>query len=365
MLEDDIRRVREREVPWNELRQAGALRRIERARATPKRPPRRAPLVVMAGVCAAVACFALWRGRVHRVIAPGTAPAATASVATAPGTSETILRLADGSIARQAPGAFVQVQAVEEQRTELLQTLGSVHYEVSPNPRRRFVVRAHDVDVNVLGTIFLVDVKPLAVSVHVERGQVEVAQQGRRVTLAAGEGITFETSGGSFEAIAPRVESRGGGPSQPSAGAESSLRVGARAASPPPRERIAEASSPLLFLEQADRARASGDLDGAARALHQLLQQYPNDTRIALAEFVLGRVESARGSTAAAVRAFEACVARAPGGALGEDALAEWARARSRSGDAAGAASLAQRYLATYPGGVHRRAMQRLVDGEH
>jgi TolA-binding protein len=366
MLEDDIRRVREREVPWNELRQAGALRRIERARATPKRPSRRAPLVVMAGLCAAVACFALWRGRGHRAITLATAPATMAAVATAPETSEAILRLADGSIARQAPGALVQVQAVEEERTELLQTLGSVHYEVAPNPRRRFVVRAHDVDVNVLGTIFLVDVKPLAVSVHVERGQVEVAQQGRRVTLAAGEGITFETSGGSFGAIAQKIESGGSGPSQPSAGAESSLHVrGARAASPPPRERTADASSPLLFLEQADRARANGDLDGAAHALRQLLQQYPNDTRVALAEFVLGRVESARGSTAEAVRAFEACAARAPGGALGEDALAEWARARSRSGDAAGAASLAQRYLATYPGGVHRHAMQRLVDGEH
>lgn len=226
-------------------------------------------------------------------------------------------------------------------------------------------MRAHDVDVNVLGTIFLVDVKPLAVSVYVERGQVEVAQQGRRVTLAAGEGITFETSGAGFGAIAPRIESGGSGPSQRSAAAESSLPVRTHAASPPPRERMTEASSPLLFLERADRARASGDLDGAAHALRELLQQYPNDTRVALAEFVLGRVESARGSYAEAVRAFEACVARGPGGALGEDALAEWASARSRSGDAAGAASLAQRYLATYPSGVHRRAMQRLVDGEH
>jgi outer membrane protein assembly factor BamD (BamD/ComL family) len=81
-----------------------------------------------------------------------------------------------------------------------------------------------------------------------------------------------------------------------------------------------------------------------------------------LAEFVLGRVESARGSNADALRAFGACVARAPGGALGEDALAEYAKARSRYGDSAGAALLAQRYLVNYPGGVHGSAMQHLVD---
>jgi TolA-binding protein len=364
MLEDDIRRVRAREVPWNELRQAGILRRIEKARAAPRRPARVVPAMVLVGACAAVACLVLWRVRGHGVPAPTTVAATAVPAVTAQRTEEITLRLADGSIARQADGAHVQVQSVEEERTELLQTQGSVHYEVVPNPRRRFVVRARDVDVNVLGTIFVVDVKPLAVAVHVERGRVEVAQQGRRVTLAAGEGITFDTSDALFAAITPSVVSPASGPSMPSTAAGSSLPPKAIAASAP-REKKGEVVSPLILLGQADRARANGDLDGAARALRQLLQQYPNDTRVALAEFVLGRVESARGANADAVRAFGACVARAPGGALGEDALAEWAKARSRSGDSAGAMSLAQRYLATYPGGVHGSAMQRLVDGEH
>jgi TolA-binding protein len=362
MLEDDIRRVRAREVPWNELRQAGALRRIERARAALRGPARGVPAMVLVGACAAVAFLVLWRVRAHGVAAPAAATATTVPAATAQRINEMILRLADGSIARQADGANVQIQAVEEERTELLQTQGSVHYEVAPNPRRRFVVRARDVDVNVLGTIFVVDVRPLAVTVHVERGRVEVAQQGRRVTLAAGEGITFDTSDAPLAAIPPSVASPVGGPST---AAGPLLPPKAGPAPPQPRQTKGEVGSPLILLGQADRARANGDLEGAARALRQLLQQYPNDTRVALAEFVLGRVESARGSNADAVRAFGACVARAPGGALGEDALAEWAKARSRSGDASGAALLAQRYLVTYPGGVHGSAMQHLVDAGH
>jgi TolA-binding protein len=276
-----------------------------------------------------------------------------------------VLRLADGSIARQTEGAAVQVQAVEDGRAELLQTQGSVRYEVVPNARRRFVVRARDVNVNVLGTVFRVDVQPLAVTVHVERGQVEVAQLDRRVRLDAGEGITFETGDAPSEGVAPNVAASAGA-SRTGPAAPSQASPGARATAPQqPRDRTAEAASPLTLLDEADRARAAGDLGGAARALQQLLQRYPNDRRVALAEFMLGRVESARGASTEAARAFGACLAHGAAGALGEDALAEWARAQQRSGDTSGAVAAARRYLATYPGGVHRRAMQRLADGEN
>src|SRR5260370_30219393 len=105
MLEDDIRRVRAREVPWNELRQAGTLRRIEKARAAPRRPARGAPAMVLLGACAVVACLVIWRVRVHGVAAPATATAMSVPAVTAQRTSEMILRLADGFIARQAAGA--------------------------------------------------------------------------------------------------------------------------------------------------------------------------------------------------------------------------------------------------------------------
>jgi TolA-binding protein len=277
-------------------------------------------------------------------------------VATSQVFGETLLRLADGSLARQTDGAHVELQAADDARTEVLQTQGTVSYEVVRNPTRRFVVRVRDVNVSVLGTVFRVQVQPQSVAVHVERGQVEVAQQERRVRLNAGEGITLETS----DAI-PEKTAQNAPPTTAASAAETP-------ASPPSDSpsaaRSSRVESPVLLLDRADRARARGDLDQASTALHELLQQYPNDSRVALAEFMLGSVESARGSHGEAARAFQACVARGAGGALGEDALAAWAKAQGLSGDKGGAASTAQRYLTTYPSGVHRRAMQRLVDGD-
>ncbi len=361
MLEDSVRRVRAREVPWNELRQAGTLRRIEKARAGSRGPgSSRHIAIVMAG-CVALMAIVLGATHLHRSRTASTPTATTATAAEPDG--ETVLRLADGSVAHQSNGATVQVQAVEDERTELLQTRGSVRYEVVPNARRRFVVRARDVDVNVLGTIFRVDVHPGAVTVHVERGKVEVGQQDRRVRLEAGEGITFETGEGAEGIVANGVSA-------------AVVDSGVTTVDPPPTSggsippaqphgRGLQRPSALSLLEQADRARAAGDLDGAARPLQLLLQLFPNDRRGSLAEFMLGRVESARGANAEAARAFGACLTHGATGALEEDALAEWAGAEARSGNTPAATSLARRYLATYQGGVHRRAMQRLVDGEN
>jgi TolA-binding protein len=95
------------------------------------------------------------------------------------------------------------------------------------------------------------------------------------------------------------------------------------------------------------------------------LQRHPDDTRAALAQFVLGRVQSAQGAHRDAARAFAACLAREPSGSLAEDALAELARAHSRAGERAEAVAAAQRYLSSYPRGVHQRAMRELVSEAH
>ncbi len=312
--------------------------------------------MLLIGACATL--LVAWGLSRHRA-AIRTAAIASASAVTQPaappGFAYNVLRLADGSTAQQAQGALVLIQAVEEDRTELLQTQGSVRYEVVPKATRRFVVRAGDVEVNVLGTIFRVDREPTEVTVRVERGRVEVTQLGRRVRLEAGEVIAFNVAGAVSDDLPSAQPSSG---PQPVEGPRASPTAGTTSTQ---REPIV--ASPLELLDQADRARAAGDLDAAARRLHDLLRRYPDDARAALANFVLGRVESSRGSSEEAARAFGACVARRPGGALEEDALAQWARARSRSGDATGASSLAQRYLATYPSGIHRLAMEHLVVG--
>ncbi len=332
MLEDDVRRVRRCEVPWNEIRQAATLRRLENARTAPRRRSRLAPLVLVFGALAVMTVFALWKTRANPVVTPATpidVQASSAGPASSQGAGETVLRLADGSVARQTDGAHVQIQGVDEERTELLQTQGDRKVRgCTECGEAVHVVRVRDApDVSVLGTLFRVQVEPQSVVVHVERGQVEVAQQERRVKLNAGEGIMLETSDAPSDRSAasspsPSASQAYEGPAPPT----SATPAGARSA-----DRSAPVASPLQLLDLADRARVHGDLAEAATALRELLKQYPNDTRFALAEFMLGRVESARGSNGEAARAFAACVARSPGGALGEDALAEWAKGSSRA----------------------------------
>jgi hypothetical protein len=345
MLNDALKRVLEHELPWNDLRQAGVLRRMQKAAALGRRrgPKRRWSIVLVAACAATVLAFVMhrygWRA----------SPASPAPVAVAPGAGDMLVRLPDGSTARGADSADVKLESLRADHAELMQTAGSVRYDVTPDAHRRFVVQVRDVRVSVLGTAFQVDVLPSAVAVHVEHGSVEVVQQDRRVVLASGEGITLDTTG----SASPPAEDR---------------RDETRAADVPspdttrlPSNAGVSSTTPAQLLERADRARAHGDLDGAARALRELLQRYAGDKRAPLAHFMLGRVESAQGAHHEAAQAFAACLARGPAGSLGEDALAELARAHSRAGERVQAISAAQRYLSSYPTGVHQRAMRELA----
>jgi transmembrane sensor len=313
-----------------------------------KRSPRHRWTLVVLAACAATALAFV----VHRQFVRS--PAGTAAaLAAGPGAGDMLVRLPDGSTARGAESADVKVESLQADHAELVQAAGSVRYDVTPDPQRRFVVRARDVRVSVLGTAFHVDVTPVAVAVRVEHGSVEVVQQERRVVLASGEGITFDTSGG--------ASPPGDRPEEPSApGApvvDSTLRP------PPANAAVPSGASAAQWLERADRARARGDLDGAAHALRELLQRHPGDKRVALAQFMLGRIQSAEGAHHEAAQAFAACLAREPFGSLGEDALAELARAHARAGERSLATAAAQRYLSQYPSGVHQRAMRELAGG--
>ena len=88
--------------------------------------------------------------------------------------------------------SVVKVESLEAERAELVQTAGRVRYDVTPNARRKFVVRVREVRVSVLGTAFYLEVSPAAVAVKVEHGSVEVVQHDRRVVLASGETINAD-----------------------------------------------------------------------------------------------------------------------------------------------------------------------------
>jgi len=308
--------------------------------------------LVLVAACAATA---LAFG-VHRLRTDGAVQRSMATAAPAPSPAnagDMLVRLPDGSMARGAQSADVRVESLRPDRAELVQTAGTVRYDVTPDARRKFEVRVRDIRVSVLGTAFQVEMAALSVAVRVERGSVEVVQHDRRVVLAAGEGITFDTTGSGEARASERADEAGV--------------ATAPAVDPVPDQPQASLASPVAataqLLERADRARARGDLDGAARVLRELIQRHPSDKRVALAEFMMGRIRGAQGAHHEAAQAFAACLAREPSGSLGEDALAELARAHARAGETNLAVAAARRYLSRYPAGVHQRAMSELASG--
>jgi ferric-dicitrate binding protein FerR (iron transport regulator) len=255
MLGEAFKRVMEREVPWNDLRQAAVLRRLHKAERK-KRAPRavRWPVFVVAASLLAVVGF-VTRGRWLR--SPSTAAPALAAL---PPIGDMLVRLPDGSTARGENSADVKLESLGAERAELVQTAGRIRYDVTPNAHRKFVVHAREVEVSVLGTAFYVDMSAARVGVHVEHGSVEVAQRDRRVVLASGEGITLDTTIASPEppstsetSAAPDIALRNEGATSPSAGDTFRAHAGAPSG-----------VSPAQLLERADRARSRGDLAGGA-----------------------------------------------------------------------------------------------------
>ncbi len=92
-------------------------------------------------------------------------------------------------LVRFAPHSVVRVAAWEPDRVELDVQRGSVRCDVErARGAERFVVRAGDAEVRVLGTIFTVTRERGEVSVTVQRGRVAVAVAGRAaVSVGAGE----------------------------------------------------------------------------------------------------------------------------------------------------------------------------------
>lgn len=104
------------------------------------------------------------------------------------------------------------------------------------------------------------------------------------------------------------------------------------------------------LLQLADVARLAGKGGSATTALESLRKRFPRTPEAASAAFHLGR---AAGAGQAAAGYFRAYLAEAPGGPFAREALGRLLESLHRSGDRAGAASVAKQYLASYPKGPH------------
>ncbi len=351
MNDRDLRHLSERPIPWDELREHRVLGRVEAVLADPERrlPTARRPMriglalaaVVLAFVAVTATAWSMW---------PPSETSARAEVASwqmpPPSAAEPSLTLLDGSTALMHAGARVDLEAQSATEVRLVQSTGSVRYDVTPNPQRQFVVRAGGVQVRVLGTAFTVSLKSDEVTVQVHRGRVEVRRGDRRTELGLGETLQVERAPIEDELII--IDDEGPDPSAPPTAAREERRKPPVAAS--------------VLLARADQARVEGRLADAAGALSQLVRTHRRDTRAYSAWFQLGKVERARGRHAAAAAAFESCARHFAKGALSEDARAEAAASWLAAGKRGRAEAAAEAYLKRHRSGSHVARMERILD---
>ena len=138
-----------------------------------------------------------------------------------------------------------------------------------------------------------------------------------------------------------KSESKGGAPSSPSGSS-------AAASGPSARE---------LF-EKAGESRRSGDAAAAARAYEELLRLHPSYGRASLSAFELGRLRMDRlADPAGAITALERALASNIGPSFREDALARLVSVYASQGNFAACGRARDRYLSSYPAGVHAGAV--------
>ncbi len=284
-------------------------------------------------------------------------------------TSAISVSLHEGTKIELQPHTQLQVALQSRDEVLLLLAEGEVRLDVVKNSKRRFIVRADDVDVQVVGTQFEVRRSSSQISVTVRRGIVEVH---------TGEQVHRLTAGESW--------SRGG---LAEVDAESSLLepeedVAAPAPAPDTRRRVKRQRAPVVALpvapvpapapivpvvvapvaavatartvfDAAVRARSKGDAKEAIARFEQLLLQWPDSTFVPLTAFELGRLQmDVRKDPRAAAAAFEKVLANAAGSSLAEDAQGRLVEAYA-SFDGAACRKARARYLSAFPNGTHAK----------
>lgn len=248
------------------------------------------------------------------------------------GAGARVVDLADGSRIEISEDGVAAVVESAADRVRLRQSRGRFRYSVTPGGPRKWSIETPRALVEVVGTVFVVDVEVERVRVSVERGQVSVG--GR----ALGASETLEI--GSPRHVGGAV----------SVDALPVIPVPVRsAARPSPEPPPADAVGDLL--ERADGARAEGRPADAVTALEEVVSNHPRDARAPTAAFTLGRVElDALGHPARAAAAFARAVDLGIGEPLREDAFVRRVEAFARANDEGARDRAAQAYRAQYPG---------------
>lgn len=326
---------------------SGVAERLER------RSGRRIWWAAAVGVSLCVGAGALWLATrdVPNATAKVTPLTADAKLQTA---AETLaVQLRDGSSLTLAARTEVEVRGSSSTRVTLGR--GSVTCDVTHRPERSFSVVAGDVEVRVVGTQFTVtrDEGELPrVEVNVRRGVVEVESRRRPGVVARVAAGQSWIQGAEVDPPVARAGSAASDLPAPPRPAPGLVAAPAASAAPP------GLSARDLF-EKAGEHRRAGDAAAAARSYEELLRRHPADARASLALFELGRLRMDRlGDRAGAVSALERALASNLGPSFREDALARLVAAYAAQGNQPACLRARDRYLASYPSGVHAAAVR-------
>lgn len=273
--------------------------------------------------------------------------------------------LVDGSKVLLASRTELQVRGNQPSNVALSLTRGKVECDVTHRADRKFTVVAGDVQVRVVGTKFTVQTTSgdnPRVEVSVLRGVVEVMSNRRPgivARVAAGQSwIQNPELGG----LSPSAQPPSGLPAAPPNDDEQPAPTGSEkpdAPSTAPAASVPAAGpSARELFEKAGENRRAGDARAAARAYEELLRLHPSDGRASLSAFELGRLRMDRLSDpAGAISALERALALNVGPSFREDALARLVSVYASQGNFAACGRARDRYLASYPSGVHASAV--------
>lgn len=321
-------------------------------------------------------------------------------MAPAPGV-ELPLAFSDGSVVTLAPAARARVASVEATGAVLVLERGELDVAVVHRPGTRWRIELGPFTVDVTGTRFSLSWKPEteALRLRLDEGSTRVTGPGLGVgrVLAPGEilevgGAAPATATPSSGATVPTPAS--GAPSIPIASSSASSaatatgapgaaipRPAPSAAAPgasdvpaqPAWRDLAAAGSYGAALRRAqsegfealcekldvadlamlgDTARLAADVVSASKAYLALRRRFPASPAAASAAFMLGRLALDQSAAPdAAVRWFRAYLTEAPSGAFAREATGRLMEALERSGDPAGAKTIARRYVEAWPTG--------------
>lgn len=314
-----------------------------------------------------------------------------------PVASPEVIAFGEGSRMTLAPETTARLVSYSDQYVEVHLEEGKLEADVRKRPGSRWVVKAGSYQVVVVGTAFTVDYDSARASmnVSVSRGAVRVLGEGLST-----QGVLVQ-AGGSFAHQNPVPAASADGSAQPDAGDAApgeppafaadepeirSERLPASALAPVKSEtwrRLAEAGDSVLALREVERvgtqvvlrssspedlillgnaARFAGQPDLAEKAYHAARTRGGGGAAAALCAYYLARLAlDVRGDSTAAIRWLRTYLSEAESGSLAPNARARLMELLSKTGDVAGAKTVAEQYVKLHPNGQHIEQARRLV----